>query len=96
MRLRIHDDGAIGMQPRPGAEWLMSNGTAWSTWVGDEHVQGSGWHEALVLPVDDTGARRLAEAWWIAEQMSTADGNPGRNHVIARAVLRGLAEGGER
>jgi hypothetical protein len=50
----------------------------------------------VVLPVDDTGARRLAEAWWIAEQMSTADGTPGRDQDIARAVLEQLAEGGER
>jgi hypothetical protein len=91
MRLRIHDDG----------RWAVHTGEVWRIYrpeVAAPHVvrdlHDPGWHDAIVLPCDDTGARRLAEAIRSAHP-------PGRarySRAYARALLDRLAvgEGGER
>jgi hypothetical protein len=91
MRLRIHDDG----------RWAIHTGEVWRIYraeVAAPHValdlHEPGWHEAIVLPVNDTGARRLAEAWHGAGFRSIRWQDPFVEH--ARAVLDRLAEGGER
>jgi hypothetical protein len=93
MKLRVHDDGRWALLAAPGhaCPWAVLDGTENFLAVDDDWF-GPGWHDAIVLPVDDTGARRLAEAMWGWSEL--------RQTVAAllqaRAVLDRLAEGGER
>jgi hypothetical protein len=91
IRLRIHDDGRAAFFADSGSSdpWLvhplwMPGPVGVRGWLTDEEVHGPGWHDALVLPCDDTGARRLAGTWSGQEWR-------GNNTDIARAVLDRLA-----
>jgi hypothetical protein len=89
MKLRVHDDGRWALQTGAGDWLLYREGAIEPHYAGALHEPG--WHDAIVLTVDDTGARRLAEAWWAAGGIGNAD--------VARdalAALARLAEGGER
>lgn len=106
-RMRIHDDGRmVRLMPaddrrKHDMRWLAMTEDGRRVWFTDSEVHEPGWHEALVLPVDDTGARKLAEAWYggIAPHPGLVDVESvvalGRLDY-ARAVLDRLAEGGER
>jgi hypothetical protein len=91
MRLRIHDDGRWAMLADPDdgeIPWLAGE----CEWLSEKDVHEDGWHEAIVLPLDDTGARRLAEAY--SPSMPIRTNSYRIEH--ARTVLERLAEGGER
>jgi hypothetical protein len=97
MKLRVHDDGRWAVLAAPGQRlpWAVVTHEGEHLIAADEEWFGPGWHDAIVLPVDDTGARRLAEAIWGSERPSSPTVRSVR-YEEARFYLDRLADGGER